>query len=133
LTFFEHGQGASARALAERALAEARAGRLEGELEVELAATVATLEPLEAAFEDAGLNLESAEQIKERARALYGAGEASITEVLDAYRTGENAALDRLAALEELLAARLAVMRAAGTQFDAELDASCGSRTEKAR
>jgi outer membrane protein TolC len=133
LTFFEHGQGASARALAERTLARDRAGRLRRELDVELEAVLATLEPLEAAFRAAELNLKAAEQLREQARVLYEAGEASMTDLLDAYRTGESAALDRVTALEELLAARLAAMRAAGTQFDPELDGSCGSLASKER
>jgi outer membrane protein TolC len=56
---------------------------------------------------------------------LYSAGEASIAEVLDAYRTAEDAQLDRLAVLEDLVAARLDAMRASGTQFDPELDVAC--------
>lgn len=133
LTFFEHGQGASARALAERALARDRAGRLRRKLDVEREAVLAILGPLEAAFRAAELNLKAAEHLREQARVLYGAGEASMTDLLDAYRTGENAALDRVTALEELLAARLAAMRAAGTQFDPELDASCGSHSHQER
>ncbi|HEY8944143.1 MAG TPA: TolC family protein [Polyangiaceae bacterium] len=133
LTFFEHGQGASTRARAERTLAEARADRLRREMDAELRAAQATLQPLEAALREAELNLGNTDQVKESARVLYGAGEVSITEILDAYRTGESAALDRLTALEDLLAARLAVMRAAGRQFEPELDASCGSRGKTTR
>jgi outer membrane protein, heavy metal efflux system len=133
LTFFEHGQGASAKARAERSLAEARADRLERELDRELAAASGSLRALEAALQQAEQNVAETEKLKESARVLYGAGEASITELLDAYRTGESAALDRLTALEELLAARLAVMRAAGKQFDPELDASCGSQGKAVR
>lgn len=128
LTFFEHGQGASARARAERSLVEARADRLERELGRELVAASGSLQALEAALHQAEQNVAETEKLKESARVLYAAGEASIIELLDAYRTGESSALDRLTALEELLAARLAVMRAAGKQFDPELDASCGSQ-----
>lgn len=127
LTFFEHGQGAAARARAERTLIEARANRLQRDLDVELQATGASLRALEASLREAELNVASTEQLKESARLLYAAGETSIAELLDAYRTAEGAALDRLAALEELLVARLTVMRAAGKQFDPKLDAGCGS------
>ena len=133
LTFFEHGQGTSARARAERSLAEARADRLEREFERELAAASGSLPALEAALQQAEQNVAETEKLKESARVLYAAGEASITELLDAYRTGESAALDRLTALEELLSARLAVMRAAGKQFDSELDESCGSQGNAAQ
>ena len=133
LTFFDYGQGASVRARAEQSLAEARAGRLEHELSQELAAAAASLDALEAALKAAELNVVDTEKLKESARALYSAGEASITELLDAYRIAESAALDRLVALEELLAARLAVMRAAGKQFDPELDANCGSQEQATR
>ena len=128
LTLFEQGQGASTRARAEQQLADARAARLERELSHELLAAAATLPPLEAALNQAEASVADTERLKQNARALYSAGEASITELLDAYRMGENAALDRLAALEELLAARLAVMRAAGKQFEPRLDASCGGQ-----
>jgi len=133
LTFFEHGQGAATRARAEQQLADARAVRLERQFSQELSAAAATLGPLEAALKQAELSVTDTEQLKQNARALYSAGEASITELLDAYRTGESAALDRLQALEELLAARLAVMRAAGKQFDPQLDASCGSQENPSR
>jgi outer membrane protein, heavy metal efflux system len=133
LTFFEHGQGASTKARAEQRLAEARADRLERELDRELGAASASLQALEAALQQAQQNVAETAKLKESARILYGAGEASITELLDAYRTGESAALDRLTALEELLAARLAVMRAAGKQFVPELDASCGSQGNAVR
>ncbi len=133
LTFFEHGQGASAKARAEQSLTEARADRLERELNRELAAASGSLQALQAALQQAEQNVAETEKLKESARVLYGAGEASITELLDAYRTGESAALDRLTALEELLAARLAVMRAAGKQFEPELDASCGSQGKAVR
>lgn len=133
LTFFEHGQGAATRARAEQQLADARADRLERELSSELAAAVASLAPLEAALTQAELNVAETEQLEQSARVLYSAGEASITELLDAYRTGENAALDRLVALEDLLAARLAVMRAAGKQFQPELDRTCGADEKATR
>jgi cobalt-zinc-cadmium efflux system outer membrane protein len=133
LTVFERGQGAAARARAERTLFEARAARLARELETERRAADESLQALEAALREAEQIEVETERLKESARVLYGAGEASITELLDAYRTGENAALDRLSALEELFAARLSVMRAAGKQFDAVLDASCGSRQGSGR
>jgi len=128
LTFFEHGQGASSKARAERVLAEARAERLQRQHDAELGVAVTRIRTLEAALREAEQTVKDASELMDGARRLYGAGEASIAEVLDAYRTAENAALDRVAALEELLAARLAVMRASGKQFDSELDAACGSR-----
>lgn len=133
LNFIEHGQGAAARARAEQDLAEARAGRLERELESELLAAASTLKPLEAALRQAELNAVDTAKLENSARELYRAGEASISELLDAYRMKERAALDRVTALEELLAARLAVMRAAGKQFEPKLDATCGSRKKASR
>ncbi|HEU5075018.1 MAG TPA: TolC family protein [Polyangiaceae bacterium] len=133
LTISEHGQGASSRARAEQQLADAHASRLERELAQELSVAVASLRALEAALEQAEAGVADTERLEQSAAALYSAGEASITELLDAYRTRENAALDRLVALEELLAARLAVMRAAGKQFEPELDAICGSQKEQVR
>jgi cobalt-zinc-cadmium efflux system outer membrane protein len=133
LTFLDYGQGASARARAERALAEARAGRLERELDREVSAAGAGLPALEAALREAEQSVAAAEQLRQSARTLYEAGEASMTELLDAYRTSENAALDRLTALEELLGARLDLMRAAGKQFDPSLDASCANQGKTER
>jgi cobalt-zinc-cadmium efflux system outer membrane protein len=128
LTFFEHGQGAASKARAERVLAAARAERLQRRHQAELRVAVTRGKTLEVVLREAEQTVKDAAELMDGARRLYGAGETSIAEVLDAYRTAEKAALDRLTALEELLAARLAVMRASGKQFDPELDAACGSR-----
>jgi outer membrane protein TolC len=114
-------------------LAEARAERLQRQHDAVLRVAVTRVRSLEAALREAEQTVKDAAELMDGARRLYGAGEASIAEVLDAYRTGENAALDRLAALDELLTARLAVMRASGKHFDPELDAACGSRREAVR
>jgi outer membrane protein TolC len=133
LTFLEHGQGAAARAQAERTAADARARRLSRQLDIERAAATASLRSLKAVLARAEQTALEVQQLKESARLLYAAGESSISELLDAYRTSESASLDRITALDELLSARLAVMRAAGRQFDAELDASCGGTLSRNR
>jgi cobalt-zinc-cadmium efflux system outer membrane protein len=130
---FERGRGAASKARAERVLAEARAERLQRQHDAVLRVAVTRVRMLETLLREAEQTVKDAAELIDGARRLYGAGEASIAEVLDAYRTGEKAALDRLAALEELLTARLAVMRASGKQFDRELDAACGSRGEAVR
>jgi outer membrane protein TolC len=56
---------------------------------------------------------------------LYAAGEASITELLEAYRVAEEAQLAELALTEHVALTRLQLMRASGTMFDAELDRHC--------
>jgi outer membrane protein TolC len=56
---------------------------------------------------------------------LYAAGEASLTELLDACRVAEEAQLMRLDLVQDIALTRLAVMRAAGSQLDATLDREC--------
>ena len=73
--------------------------------------------------------LENALGVRALAVRLYAAGEASIAELLDGYRIAEQAQLARIEALGTVLNARLALMRASGTQFDAALDEACGTVT----
>ncbi|HEY6079346.1 MAG TPA: hypothetical protein VIW29_11115, partial [Polyangiaceae bacterium] len=63
--------------------------------------------------------------VREKATQLYAAGEVSITELLEAYRAAEEAKLAKLALGQEIALTRLALMRAAGTMFDAKLDREC--------
>lgn len=64
---------------------------------------------------------------------LYTAGEATLTELLDAYGAAEQARLARIELAEEIARARLARMRAAGTLFQPALDQACGAAAGGAR
>jgi outer membrane protein TolC len=125
LTFFEHGSGAAAKANAEQALLIARADRLRRENAIERNAASMRAAALESVFQEAERTAAMTSDLTAGALRLYSAGEASIAEVLDAYRTAEDAQLDRLLVLEDLVTARLDAMRASGTQFDPELDVAC--------
>jgi outer membrane protein TolC len=80
---------------------------------------------LERASADAETAANDAAQIESQAIALYRAGEATLSELLDSLRSAEAARLARIDLAEELVDARLDVMRAAGKQFDPELDGIC--------
>ena len=73
----------------------------------------------------AGATSRDALALRNKATQLYAAGEASITELLEAYRVAEEAQLAELALAERLALTRLALMRAAGSMFDADLDRQC--------
>ena len=60
-----------------------------------------------------------------QAQRLYAAGEASITEMLEAFRAAEEAQLMELDRIFEIALTRLLVMRARGTMFDQSLDRAC--------
>jgi len=125
LTFFDHGQGDARRARAEQQLAAAKAGQLERATTAELGAALSRLRILEgglAELEHAGRD---AGALQGMAIRLYAADEANITELLDAYRATEEARLSWLDLVEEIVGARLAMMRASGKQFDADLDRVC--------
>jgi cobalt-zinc-cadmium efflux system outer membrane protein len=125
LTFFDHGQGEAARAEAERELALARANVLRREQRAAVKSARVRLATLEMALAetDAATNDAAAVQIK--AKQLYAAGESTITELLEAFRMAEDVRLAKLDVVEEMAHARLALMRAAGTMFDAKLDGVC--------
>jgi cobalt-zinc-cadmium efflux system outer membrane protein len=132
LTLFDHGQGEAARAEAEGAVALARANALRSELRAEARALRARLYGLSRARSE--LDQASAEttEIQLKARKLYAAGEASITELLEAFRTAEETALAKIELMAEVAAARLELMRALGTMFDARLDRACRSDAGRA-
>jgi outer membrane protein TolC len=133
LTLFDHGQGDASRAEAEHELALALVARLRREQLAELKASRLRLEGLGGALAQAEQATVQAVDVQNKARQLYAAGEATITEVLDAFRGVEEARLTRLALLEEVTETRLALMRAAGTMFDPSLDRACGEPTQGKR
>lgn len=120
LTFFDHGQGVAAQALAEGAVARASAERLRRRHQAAFASARAELLALSVDDEDTDPT-----ELRRKARKLYLAGEASITELLDAFRTAEDAELGRVDVAEQIARARLSLMRAAGTQLNAKLDRQC--------
>jgi cobalt-zinc-cadmium efflux system outer membrane protein len=125
LTFFDHGQGEAARAEAERDLALARATSLRREQRAAVKAARLELAALGTALVETEKANSDVSAIQLKAKQLYAAGEATITELLEAYRIAEDVRLARLDVLEDVARARLALMRAAGTMFDPKLDAAC--------
>lgn len=123
LTFFDHGQGEAAQAEAQRLLAEAEVGRFQRQNFAELRAVAAQLHRLEADRER--LNEGGALRLQDEATQLYAAGEANITELLEAYHSAEALLLSRLEFAAELAQVRLSRMRLAGSFFDPELDRAC--------
>jgi outer membrane protein TolC len=61
------------------------------------------------------------------AKKLYAAGEATLTDLFEAFRNAEEARLSELRLALEIAHTRLALMRSAGTLFDPMLDRACGS------
>jgi outer membrane protein, heavy metal efflux system len=126
ITLFDHGQGDAARADAEHDLALASAAKIKREQEAELGAAATLLLGLKEALVSAETAAAQAAEVEGEARQLYAAGEASITELLEAFRSTEEAELARLAIVEEIAGTRLRAMRASGSLFDAKLDGACG-------
>lgn len=126
ITLFDHGQGEAARAASQAALARASARRLRRRQQSLLHASQVSLERLIAHVGEAQAITQEALIIRERASRLYAAGEADITELLEAHRVVEEAQLAELALVEQVALTRLAQMRAVGTMFDPELDRLCG-------
>jgi outer membrane protein, heavy metal efflux system len=127
LTLFDHGQAESARAHAEASVARARAGTLRREQQAAIKASLAALGILEASLGESEQLVADSTEVQLRAERLYGLGEASITELLEAYRSAEAAHLDLVTLAEEAARARLALMRSLGTLFEAKLDRACGA------
>jgi cobalt-zinc-cadmium efflux system outer membrane protein len=125
LTVFDHGQGDAARADAERSLAEAAAEQLERQQGAQVKSARARLQQLSSGIADLGRARTEAEELLRQSQRLYSAGEASITEMLEAFRAAEEARLAELDRVFELVDARLLLMQASGTMFDAELDRAC--------
>jgi outer membrane protein, heavy metal efflux system len=128
LPLFDHGQSESAQAEAAAASSRASASARRREDRAMLAAALRRLGRLERALNDAETAAKEASTIESQATALYRAGEANISELLDALRSGESARLARIDLAEELVSARLELMRAAGKQLDEDLDRACGSK-----
>jgi outer membrane protein TolC len=74
-----------------------------------------------------------ARELMEQTRRLYLAGEANLTELLDAFRAAEEARLGVIELDGEIVQVRLERMRAAGTLLDASLDEACVGGEERAR
>ncbi len=129
LTFFDHGQGEAARADAEHEVASAFADQLRRERRAEAKAARLRLESLLVGVADLGQGSSDARALSTQAQQLYAAGEASITEVLEAFRAAEEARLAELDLALEIALARVLVMSATGTMFDPHLDQAC-TRTE---
>jgi cobalt-zinc-cadmium efflux system outer membrane protein len=125
LTFFDHGQGEAALADAERGTLEASAERLGQQQRAEAKAALVRLEQLTTNIADLGQARKDARELLTQAQRLYSAGEASITEMLEAFRAAEDARLAELDRAVEIALTRLLVMRASGTMFDANLDHAC--------
>jgi outer membrane protein TolC len=133
LTFFDHGQGEAAKADADHAIAAAETGRLRRHYRAELKAARAELEMLAASVADARQASSDAALLQTKARQLYAAGEATITELLEAFRAAESARLAELDLAEKIARARLSVMRASGTMFDDALDKACSDTRRGSR
>lgn len=125
ITIFDHGQGEATRASADAQLARATAQRLRKRQRASVRAAQMSLQRLEASTTEAEATTRDAVSIRDKATQLYSAGEANITELLEAYRFAEEAQLAELALSEKVAQTRLGLMRAAGTMFDAELDRNC--------
>jgi outer membrane protein TolC len=125
VTFFDHGQGDAARADAEREIALATAATLRREQRVQNESLRALIAGLATALKSAEEASAQAAEVEAKAQKLYAAGEASITELLEAFRGAEESQLAKLALEEEVGAARIQRMRAAGSLLDASLDRAC--------
>jgi outer membrane protein, heavy metal efflux system len=126
LTMFDHGQGEAAQAEANRARAQAAADGLRREHTARLKAASTSLAMLEASVAEVDRTAKEAASLGTNAVKLYAAGEATIVEVFDAFRAAEEAQLAAIDLAEEIARARIARMKAAGTQFDTALDQACG-------
>lgn len=125
LTLFDHGQGEASRARSDAQLARASAQRLRNRHQAAARASQASLALLEATVAEALAVSRDALTIRQKATQLYAAGEASITELLEAYRVAEEAQLAELNLTEQVALTRLQQMRASGSMFDVELDRQC--------
>lgn len=125
LTFFDHGQGEAARIDADTSILRAERQRLVERMEAVWASAGDTLGALDGAA-SADDSTAEADALEADALKLYGAGEGSIVDVLDAYRASEDARLARVDLDEKRAEARLEKMRLRGSLFDADLDRACG-------
>jgi cobalt-zinc-cadmium efflux system outer membrane protein len=125
LTFFDHGQGEAALADAERERLQTSAERLSQQQRAEAKAARIRLQQLTSNLEDLGQARDDASELLAQAQRLYSAGEASITEMLEAFRAAQDARLAELERVFEIALTRLDVMRASGSMFDPSLDQAC--------
>jgi outer membrane protein TolC len=125
ITLFDHGQGEAVRAKSNAQLARLSAQRLRKRQQAVARASQASLALLEAAVSESQAASRDAVAVRQKATQLYAAGEANITELLEAYRVAEEAQLAELALIEQVALTRLQHMRASGSMFDAELDRQC--------
>jgi outer membrane protein TolC len=125
ITVFDHGQGEAVRATSDAQLARASAQRLRKRQKAIAHASQLGRSELETTVVEARATSHGALSVRDKATQLYSAGEATITELLEAHRVAEEAQLAELALLEQVALMRLAQMRAAGTMFDAQLDRQC--------
>jgi outer membrane protein, heavy metal efflux system len=128
LPFFDRGQGQAAQAEVESSVAQAAANQLRQDSDARARGAIEQLVLLEAGRSELEHAASQVEELQAKALALYAAGELSMTELLDAFRAVEEARLARIELAEQIALARLALMRARGTQFDAGLDQACGRR-----
>jgi cobalt-zinc-cadmium efflux system outer membrane protein len=133
LTIFDRGQGEAAQLDAEVRLTRSLLSRLRQHNKARVKAARASLARLEALQAEAVAASRDALSLRDRAARLYAAGEASITELLEAFRAAEDAQLAHVALAQELALTRLGLMRAAGTMFDASLDRECQGAIGEAR
>lgn len=133
LTFFERGQGEAARAEAERGVADALVASLQRDQLVQLNSLRLHIQGLWVALDEAKEAGSAAMDVQDRARRLYTAGEASITELLETFRGTEEVRITRIELTEEILRTRLALMRAAGSMWDPALDRACQDPESRAR
>ena len=125
ITLFDHGQGEALRASSDAELARAAAQRLRMRQQAIVRGSRASLALLESSLPEAQAASHDAVTVRQQATQLYAAGEASITELLEAHRSAEEAQLATLSLAEHVALTRLQLMRASGTMFDAELDRQC--------
>lgn len=129
VTLLDHGQGPAGQAEALRQAFAAQAGQLRQRNRAQLKANLAMLRRLEAAFAESAAASSEASLVREQATRLYSAGEATITELLETHRAAEDAKLSHIDLARDIALSRLALMRAAGSMFDATLDRECRDGT----
>ena len=125
LPFFDHGQGEAAAAAAQRDIARSTAEALRRQSNAEREAAASQLAILEASLPEVEQTASEAMAQQEKATRLYSAGESTITELIDAFRTAEEARLARVELALEIAGTRLSVMRSSGSMFDTSLDEKC--------
>jgi cobalt-zinc-cadmium efflux system outer membrane protein len=133
LTFFDHGQAELARSEAERDIARATRERMLRSQQGELKAARARLAVLEASASELEQMSADAGALEVQAKQLYAAGEASLSELLDALRAAEDARLSAIDVADSIARARLSLMRTGGTFFEPSLDRACGVRARSSR